>query len=98
MQAAAKVLRVNQTTVQRRITELEEQVGRRLVERHLGSYRSPELGEEMRPLAENIDAAVTTFERHLVASDKDLTGTVRVTCGSILAARLGQTHLIDAFH
>src|SRR5262245_61275433 len=98
MQAAAKALRVNQSTVQRRITELEGKVGRRLVERHLGSYRLTALGEEMRPLAESIDADVRAFDRHLVASDKDLTGTIRVTCGSILAARLGRTQLIQFFH
>jgi DNA-binding IclR family transcriptional regulator len=44
MQAAAKALGVNQSTVQRRIAELEECVGHRLVERHLGSYRLTALG------------------------------------------------------
>jgi hypothetical protein len=52
MQAAAKALGVNQSTVQRRIAELEERVGCRLVERHLASYRLTELGEELRPTAE----------------------------------------------
>ena len=98
MQAAAKVLGVNQSTVQRRIAELEERVGRRLVERHLGAYRLTELGEELRPAAEGVDAAVAAFERQLAACDKDLTGTVRVTCGSILANRLQRTSLIEAFH
>jgi DNA-binding transcriptional LysR family regulator len=98
MQAAAKALGVNQSTVQRRIAELEERVGRRLVERHLGSYRLTELGEELRPAAEGIEAAVAAFERHLAACDKGLTGTIRVTCGSILADRLRRTSLIDAFH
>ena len=49
MQAAAKALGVNLSTVQRRIAELEERVGRRLVERHIGSYRLTALGEELRP-------------------------------------------------
>jgi LSD1 subclass zinc finger protein len=94
MQAAAKLLGVNQSTVQRRIAELEERLGRRLVERHLTSYRLTELGEELRPAAERVEAAVATFERQLAASDKDLTGTIRVTCGSILADRLRRTPLI----
>ena len=98
MQAAAKALGVNQSTVQRRIAELEERVGRRLVERHLGSYRLTELGEQLRPAAEGVEAAVAAFERHLAASDKGLTGTVRVTCGSSMAACLRRTPLIDAFH
>jgi DNA-binding transcriptional LysR family regulator len=98
MQAAAKALGVNQSTVQRRIAELEECVGHRLVERHLGSYRLTALGEELRPAAEGVEAAVTFFERHLAACDKGLTGTVRVTCGSSVAACLRRTPLIDAFH
>ena len=98
MQAAAKALGINQSTMQRRIAVLEECVGRRLVERHLGSYRLTALGEELRPAAEGVEAAVTSFERHLAACDKGLTGTVRVTCGSSLAACLRQTPLIDAFH
>jgi DNA-binding transcriptional LysR family regulator len=52
MQAAAKTLGVNQSTVQRRISELEERLGRRLVERHLTTYRLTELGRELRPAAE----------------------------------------------
>ena len=98
MQAAAKALGVNQSTVQRRIAELEECVGHRLVERHLGSYRLTALGEELCPAAEGVETAVAAFERHLAACDKGLTGTVRVTCGSSVAACLRRTPLIDAFH
>ena len=92
MQAAAKALGVNQSTVQRRIAELEERVGRRLVERHLGSYRLTALGEELRPAAEGVEAAVAAFERDLAARDKGLTGTIRLTCGSSLAACSGGRH------
>jgi molybdate transport repressor ModE-like protein len=98
MQGAARALGVNQSTVQRRIAELEESAGHRLVERHLGGYRLTELGEELLPAAECVEAAAASFERRLAASDKGLTGTVRVTCGSSLAASLRQTPLIDAFH
>jgi DNA-binding transcriptional LysR family regulator len=98
MQGAAKALGVNQSTVQRRIAELEERVGRRLVERHVGSYRLTALGEELRPAAEGVEVAVAAFERDLAARDKGLTGTVRLTCGSGVAACLRRTPLIDAFH
>jgi DNA-binding transcriptional LysR family regulator len=76
MQSAAKALGVNQSTVQRRIIELEKCVGQRLVERHLGSYRLTELGEQLLPAAEGVEAAVASFDRHLAACDKGLTGTV----------------------
>jgi len=98
MQAAATALGVNQSTVQRRIAELEGQIGRQLVERHLSGYRLTGLGEELRPAAEDVEAAVATFERHLAACDKGLTGTVRLTCGSSVADRLRRTPLIDTFH
>jgi DNA-binding transcriptional LysR family regulator len=98
MQAAAKALGVNQSTIQRRIAELQGHIGRRLVERHLSGYRLTELGEELRPAAEDVEAAVATFERHLAACDKGLTGTVRLTCGSSVSDRLRRTPLINAFH
>ena len=98
MQAAAKALGVNLSTVQRRIADLEERVGRRLVERHLGGYRLTELGQQLQPAAERVDAAVAAFERQIAASDKDLTGTIRLTCGSILAEHLRRSSLLDKFH
>ena len=98
MQTAARALGVNQSTVQRRIAELEACVGHRLVERHLGGYRLTELGEQLRSAAEGVEVAVAAFERQLAASDRGVTGTVRLTCGSGLASRLQRTPLIDAFH
>jgi DNA-binding transcriptional LysR family regulator len=98
MQAAAQTLGVNQSTVQRRIAELEGHIGRRLVERHPGGYRLTELGGKLRTSAEEVETAVTAFERHLAACDKGLTGTVRVTCGSTVADHLRRTPLMDAFH
>jgi DNA-binding transcriptional LysR family regulator len=41
---------------------------------------------------------VAAFERDLAARDKGLTGTLRLTCGSGVAACLRRTPLIDAFH
>ena len=82
MQAAAKALGVNQSTVQRRIAELEERMAAGWSSAISASYRLTELGEELRPAAEGVEAAVATFERQLAACDKGLTGTIRVTCGS----------------
>jgi DNA-binding transcriptional LysR family regulator len=98
MLAAAKALGVNQSTVQRRISELEAHIGRRLVERHLGAYRLTDLGRELRSAAEDVEAAVTSFERRFAASDKELTGVVRLTCGSTVADRFRRSQLVDSFH
>src|ERR1700733_13738516 len=96
--AAAKAQAVNQSTVHRRLAELEERLGRRLVERHLIGYRLTELGAELLPFAEHIEEAVLAFERHLVSSDKELTGVVRVACSPRVGERLKRTPLIDIFH
>jgi molybdate transport repressor ModE-like protein len=55
MQAAAKALGVNQSTVKRRLAELEEHLGQRLLERHRGGYRLTDLGRELRPAAEAVE-------------------------------------------
>jgi DNA-binding transcriptional LysR family regulator len=50
----------------------------------------------LRRYAEEVEEAVAVFERHLAASDKRLTGTVRVTCPEGLVDPL-LTPLVDAF-
>jgi DNA-binding transcriptional LysR family regulator len=97
MLAAAKALGVNQSTVQRRLTELEDRLGQQLIERHRGGYRLTELGEQLRPDAECIEAAVAAFERRLASCQKEVTGTLRLTCPTTVAHRLTRTSLIDAF-
>ena len=52
----------------------------------------------MRPAAEGVEAAVAAFERDLAARDKGVTGIIRLTCGSGVAACLRLMPLIDAFH
>jgi molybdate transport repressor ModE-like protein len=98
MQAAAKTLGVSQSTVSRRLAELEQRLGHRLVERYLGGYRLTEHGERLRPDAERIEAAAAAFERHLASCQKEITGTLRLTCPTTIAHRLARTSLIDAFH
>ena len=78
--AAAGRLKVNQSTVQRRLTVLEEKLGRRLVERTPNGYRLTELGQKARAHAQGVEDAVAAFERTLASSDTELAGTIRVTC------------------
>jgi DNA-binding transcriptional LysR family regulator len=95
--AAAKALGVNQSTVYRRLCELERSLGRRLVERHPTGYRLTKVGEELRPLAERMETVAQDFERRASSSDADLVGTVRVTCPETVGYRLMKTSLLDAF-
>jgi DNA-binding transcriptional LysR family regulator len=96
--AAAKLLSVNQSTVHRRLAGLEERLGQKLLEHHLGGYRLTELGMQVLPDAERVEAAVAGFERRLTSWDKALTGKIRVTCPTTVAHRLSRSPLIDAFH
>ena len=94
--AAAKALGWSQSTVQRRITRLERQLGCKLIERHPTGYLLTALGQDLQSYARNVEEAVAAFERHLASSDKKLTGTVRVTCPEGLLDPL-LTPLVDAF-
>jgi DNA-binding transcriptional LysR family regulator len=96
--SASKTLRVSQSTVHRRLIELENQVGRPIVVRHATGYRLTEFGKELQPLAERVEDAVAALERHLTASDETLTGSVRVTCSESIGYRLVTSPMHDAFH
>jgi DNA-binding transcriptional LysR family regulator len=95
--AAAKDLGVNQSTVQRRLSALEEAIGRELVERLPVGYRLTSFGEELRPHAEQVEAAVANFDRKIASADTAPTGTVRLTCPEGLGYRL-IPRMLDVFH
>ena len=94
--AAGKALRSNQSTVQRRIVELEKRLGRKLVTRTASGYRLTEFGKELQPYAERIEAMVTDFERHVADTGRDRSGIIRVTCPEPIVQRM--TPLIERFH
>jgi len=96
--AASKALGVSQSTVQRRLVELERCIGHRLVVRHPAGYRLTELGEELRPCAEEVERAVQLFEQRLADSTHDRVGVVRVACPEPLVFLLRKTPLLDRFH
>lgn len=96
--AAGRALEVDQSTVQRRVSELERRLGQALVQRHPTGYRLTEFGEQMRSHAERVELAVQGFEQHAVSARQDATGVVRVTCPEPMVARLVQSGLIERFH
>jgi DNA-binding transcriptional LysR family regulator len=96
--AAAKFLGVNQSTVHRHLAKLEEHLGRQIVVRHATGYRLTELGTELRPYVETVEEAVAALERRLSSLNKELTGTIRVTCATTIAHRLIGALLLDRFH
>lgn len=96
--AAARALRVNQSTVQRRIAELERKLGCRLVERHQSGYRLTALAEDLLPYAESVASAAAAFAHHIRTADPAKSDVLRLTCPEPIAARLTASGFIDGFH
>jgi DNA-binding transcriptional LysR family regulator len=92
--AAGKALRSNQSTVQRRIAELEKRLGRKLVTRTATGYRLTEFGKKLQPYVEHIELAIGELEREVARRDGN--GIIRVTCPEPIVQRM--TPLISRFH
>lgn len=96
--AAGKALGINQSTVHRRLSELERRMGRKLVSRQPAGYRLTEFGEALVPYAERVETAVTDLEQRVADTARDLTGVIRVTCPEPIVYRMTRSTLIDRFH
>ncbi len=83
--AAATSLRVNATTVARRIAALEEALGVVLFEKVQTGYRLTVLGEQLKAVAERVEAEVTAVDHILAAEARGLAGTIRITAPETLA-------------
>ncbi|MFS8085195.1 MAG: LysR family transcriptional regulator [Acidobacteriota bacterium] len=96
--AAGRALRVNQSTVQRRLAELERCIGQALVQRHPTGYRLTAFGEQLLPLAQRVEQAVAALTQHVETFQREVTGVVRVTCPEPLVYRITNSTLLDRFH
>jgi DNA-binding transcriptional LysR family regulator len=94
--AAARKLQVNQSTVQRRLTELEARLKLRLVERSPSGYRLTAAGSIVLRAAEAVAAAVQTFEQQVEKAAH--AGLLRLTCPEPIAIRLTRIGFVDRFH
>jgi DNA-binding transcriptional LysR family regulator len=95
--AAARALGINQSTVQRRLAELERRIGRPLVNRRPSGYSLTELGRDMVAAAERVEQAVLAFEQQLSASTRDASGVLRVACPEPIVYRITQSKLLERF-
>jgi DNA-binding transcriptional LysR family regulator len=96
--AAGRALGVDQSTVQRRLAELERRLEQPLVERHPSGYKLTDFGREMLPYAERVEQSVAAFEEHLKSAAARAEGVIRMTCPEPIVNRLTQTSLFDKFH
>lgn len=95
---AAKQLGVNQSTVHRRIIELERGIGHALVHRHPSGYKLTEFGEALLPAIQDVEKAARGVERLVQAYTSELHGVIRLTCPEPLVSRLSDSALLDLFH
>ncbi len=96
--AAGRALGVDQSTVQRRLTELERRIGQSLVQRQPTGYRLTEFGQAMLPFAEAVEQSILAFERQLDTLGGEVSGVIRMTCPEPIVNRITQTGLLDRFH
>jgi molybdenum-dependent DNA-binding transcriptional regulator ModE len=94
---ASRAMGVNQSTVQRRLCELEPCVGQPLIKRQPTGCRLTELGERLLPDARRVEEAVLIMQEQVNIARRDLTGVVRVTCPEPLVTRLSQSDIMKRF-
>jgi DNA-binding transcriptional LysR family regulator len=96
--AAARHLGVNQSTVHRRIIELERRLELRLVHRHPTGYQLTEMGEHLLPTLEHVEESISGLQRAVLEVKNALTGIVRLTCPEPVLSRIVTSGFIDRFH
>jgi DNA-binding transcriptional LysR family regulator len=79
VRGAAHRLKVDASTVSRRIAALEQGVGARLFERTSGGLRLTSAGKAVLQSGEKVDSEIQELARRLVGHDGRLEGVVRVT-------------------
>jgi DNA-binding transcriptional LysR family regulator len=77
--AASRELGVNQSTVYRRIGQLEANLDARLFDRQPRGYSLTAVGEDMLAHALRIEDDVLALDRNVLGADRELRGTVRIT-------------------
>ncbi len=88
VRGAAGRLKVNHSTVLRRIAQLEERLGARLFEKLPAGYRPTTAGEEVIGFAEAMEASSLQLESRVLGRDQSVRGRLRVTMALTLATNL----------
>ena len=93
--AAAKSLKVSQTTAARRVAALETATGLHLFERRQAGYALTPAGEALLAEAEAVERAAGGFAAAAAAQVREVTGAVRLSTVEIYAATLLEPMLKD---
>jgi molybdate transport repressor ModE-like protein len=95
VRAAAQRLRVNHSTVLRRIAQLEERLGAQMFEKLPSGYRLTDAGEEVLEFADQMEASSNQLETRVFGRDQSVRGLLRVTLAPPLATHLLMTDFAD---
>lgn len=80
---AAQELGVSNSTITRRLDDLEQQLGARLFDRTPDGYRITAAGESLLPAAEHVEELLVAAERRIVGGDQHLEGSIRLTAPDV---------------
>jgi DNA-binding transcriptional LysR family regulator len=83
--AAARALRVSQTTVARRIAALEDALGFPLFEKRQAGYALTPAGRDLLARAEQVESAANAFSDAASAQSRDVSGMVKITTEEVYA-------------
>lgn len=97
LKGAAARLDLDETTVSRRLTKLEDSFGTRLFDRGRGGWSLTEAGRRLVPAAESIDSQFMTAVEDISSKRGELAGSLRVVAADGFGAYVLLPHL-KAFH
>jgi DNA-binding transcriptional LysR family regulator len=95
VRAAAERLKVNHSTVLRRIAQLEAHLGAHMFEKLPSGYRLTDAGEEVLEFANQMEASSNQLETRVYGRDQSVRGLLRVTLAPTLATHLLMTDFAD---
>lgn len=95
--AAAEKLKVNQSTVSRRINQFEKELEVRLFERFTSGYVLTSEGDELLIRAQHVEDEMFSIERQVMGKNIELSGSIRVTT-TLLMAKYFIIPMLKNFH
>ncbi|MGH8672405.1 MAG: LysR family transcriptional regulator [Burkholderiales bacterium] len=97
LSGAARALKVNHSTVYRRILDLERQLQARLFDRLQDGYSLTATGEKLLMAAGQVEEGVQAIERQVIGQDVRLSGAIRATTTDDLAIGFLQPLLLEFY-
>ena len=95
VRAAAELLKVNHSTVLRRVSQLEERLGTQLFEKLPSGYCMTDAGEEVLQFAVEMETSSAALETRVFGRNQHVRGSLRVTLPPVVASHLLMPDFIE---